>query len=186
VPQSKPFWFMECGCPAVDRGANQPNVFVDPKSSESTLPYYSRGLRDDFMQSRYLRAFRDAFDWTKPGYVTGLNPVSSVNGERMVNLDHIHVYCWDARPYPVFPYATGYWSDGLNWQLGHWLNGRIGSASLDELVGQILTDNEFSDFDSSALAGVVPGYVVDRTMSARDALQPLELAYFFDSIESEG
>ncbi|WP_348533600.1 glycoside hydrolase TIM-barrel-like domain-containing protein [Hyphomicrobium sp. CS1GBMeth3] len=31
VPQSKPFWFMEIGCPAVDKGANQPNVFVDPK-----------------------------------------------------------------------------------------------------------------------------------------------------------
>ena len=35
VPQSKPFWFTELGCPAVDKGANQPNVFVDPKSSES-------------------------------------------------------------------------------------------------------------------------------------------------------
>ena len=57
VPQSKPFWLMEIGCPAVDKGANQPNVFVDPKSSETALPYYSRGSRDDFMQRRFLRAF---------------------------------------------------------------------------------------------------------------------------------
>ncbi|MFN7598228.1 MAG: glycoside hydrolase TIM-barrel-like domain-containing protein, partial [Cereibacter sp.] len=34
VPQSKPIWFTEIGCPAIDRGSNQPNVFVDPKSSE--------------------------------------------------------------------------------------------------------------------------------------------------------
>ena len=105
VPQSKPFWFMEIGCPAVDKGANQPNVFVDPKSSESALPYYSRGLRDDLMQTRHRQAMCDAFDWTKPGYVEGLNPVSAVTGARMVDLDRIHVYCWDARPYPAFPDA---------------------------------------------------------------------------------
>ena len=186
VPQSKPFWIMETGCPAVDKGANKPNVFVDPKSSESTLPYYSRGIRDDLIQARCLKAFRDAFDWTKSGYVEGLNPLSAITGERMVDLDHIHFYCWDARPYPAFPYATSYWSDGDNWALGHWLNGRLGSASLDDLVSQILIDQDFTDFDASALTGTVPGYVIDRTMSARDAMQPLELAYFFDSIESSG
>jgi hypothetical protein len=186
VPQSKPFWFMETGCPAVDKGANQPNVFVDPKSSESTLPYYSRGVRDDLMQARYLQVLRDAFDWTKGGYVDGLNPISAVTGARMVDLDRMHVYCWDARPYPAFPSATTYWSDGDNWALGHWLNGRLGSAALDALAAQILLDQGFTDFDSSNLTGTVPGYVIDRTMSARDALQPLELAYFFDSIESSG
>ncbi|HVX37097.1 MAG TPA: glycoside hydrolase/phage tail family protein [Hyphomicrobium sp.] len=186
VPQSKPFWFMEVGCPAVDKGANQPNVFVDPKSSESTLPYYSRGIRDDFMQARFLQVLRDAFDWTKSGYVAGLNPVSEITGARMVDLSHMHVYCWDARPYPAFPYATTYWSDGENWPLGHWINGRLGSAPLDELVAQILVDLGFSDFDASGLTGTVPGYVLDDTMSARDALQPLSLAYFFDSIESGG
>ena len=32
------------------------------------------------------------------------------------------------------------------------------------------------DFEPGALTGTVAGYVVDRIMSARDALQPLELA----------
>ena len=50
IPQSKPFWLMEIGCGAVDRAANEPNVFIDPKSSENALPYYSRGQRDDLMQ----------------------------------------------------------------------------------------------------------------------------------------
>lgn len=186
VPESKPFWFMEIGCPAVDKGANQPNVFVDPKSSESGLPHYSRGLRDDLMQARHRQALCDAFDWTKPGYTEGLNPVSAVTGARMVDLDRIHVYCWDARPYPAFPDAATYWGDSENWQYGHWINGRLGGAGLDDVVSTILLDQGFTDFDASGLTGTVPGYVIDRTMAARDAIQPLELAYFFDSIESDG
>ncbi|MEQ1717283.1 MAG: glycoside hydrolase TIM-barrel-like domain-containing protein, partial [Hyphomicrobium sp.] len=184
VAQSKPVWFMEIGCPAVDKGANQPNVFVDPKSSESAYPYSSNGVRDDLMQRRFLKAFIHAFDWTKTGYVAGLNPVSAMTGQRMVDLDHIHVYCWDARPYPAFPQQTDIWGDGANWQFGHWLNGRLASAPLGELVAKMLADYGFAAHDTAALYGTVPGYVIDRIMSPRDALQPLELAYFFDSIES--
>lgn len=43
VPQSKPIWFTELGCAAIDKGTNQPNKFLDPKSSESGLPLYSNG-----------------------------------------------------------------------------------------------------------------------------------------------
>lgn len=186
VPQSKPFWLMEIGCPAVDKGANQPNVFVDPKSIENALPYYSRGHRDDLMQRRFLQAFIEAFDWTKDGYVAGLNPVSSVYGQRMVSLDHIHVYCWDARPYPAFPYNSEVWGDGANWPLGHWLNGRLSDGSLNEVIASILDDYGFDDYNATELRGTIPGYVIDRVMPARDALQPLELAYFFDSVESGG
>src|SRR5688500_10293313 len=35
VPGSKPIWFTEAGCGAVDKGANQPNIFGDDKSAES-------------------------------------------------------------------------------------------------------------------------------------------------------
>ena len=55
VPQSKPIVFTEAGCPAVDRGTNQPNVFFDPKSSESFLPHFSRGWRDDADPARLHR-----------------------------------------------------------------------------------------------------------------------------------
>src|SRR5690606_32060112 len=54
LPQSKPIRFTELGCPAVDRGTNQPNVFHDPKSSESFFPHFSRGWRDDAIQRAYL------------------------------------------------------------------------------------------------------------------------------------
>lgn len=186
VPQSKPFWLMEIGCPALDKGANQPNVFVDPKSSESAFPYFSRGIRDDLMQRRYLKALIGAFDPASEGYVAGTNPVSSLTGERMVDLGRIHVYCWDARPYPAFPYNLDVWSDGENWRFGHWLNGRFSAAPLAALIDQILMDYGVTGHDASRLTGLINGYVIDRLMSPRDALQPLELAYFFDSVESEG
>ena len=74
VPQSKPIRFTELGCPAIDRGTNQPNVFFDPKSSESFVPHFSRGWRDDAIQRAYLEA---TCDWWGKG---ANNPVSSVYG----------------------------------------------------------------------------------------------------------
>ena len=40
TPQSKPIWLTEIGCPAVDKGANQPSVFPDPKSSEFRIAVF--------------------------------------------------------------------------------------------------------------------------------------------------
>ena len=51
VPGSKPFWFMEYGCAAVNQGSNQPNKFLDAKSSESSLPVFSDGRRDDLIKN---------------------------------------------------------------------------------------------------------------------------------------
>ena len=72
VPESKPIRFTEIGCPAVDRGPNQPNVFYDPKSAESFLPYFSRGWRDDAVQRRFLEAALGY--WAEPAN----NPMSGV------------------------------------------------------------------------------------------------------------
>jgi GTA TIM-barrel-like domain/Putative phage tail protein len=186
VPQSKPFWFTELGCPAVDRGANQPNVFIDPKSAQSQLPYFSHGKRDDFMQRRYLQAFHDGLDPQHPGYIAGANPVSATYGGRMIDLDRMYAYAWDARPYPAFPADTAAWGDGPNWRLGHWLTGRMDNAPLAPAVAAILADHGFAAHDAAALNGSLGGLVVDRIMSARDTLQPLELAFFFDTRESGG
>ena len=184
VPQSKPVWFMEIGCPAVDKGANQPNVFVDPKSAETALPYYSSGKRDDFIQRRYLQALIEAFDPQHPGSLPALNPLSSVYGGPMVDPKRIHVYAWDARPYPAFPADTDTWGDGANWQRGHWITGRVASAPVADLVERMLDDAGFANHDASALTGILPGYTVDRLMAPREAIQPLELAFFFDAVET--
>jgi len=186
VPQSKPFWLTELGCPAVDRGANQPNVFIDPKSAQSALPYFSHGKRDDYMQRRYLQAFHDGLDPAHESYLAGANPVSAVYGGRMIDLDRMYVYAWDARPWPAFPSNAEAWGDGPNWRLGHWLTGRMDNAPLAPTVAAILADHGFAAHDTAALNGSLGGLVVDRIMSARDTLQPLELAFFFDTRESGG
>ena len=80
VPQSKPIRFTELGCPAIDRGTNQPNIFFDPKSSQSDVPHFSRGWRDDAIQRAYLEATCDW--WGKAAN----NPDSSVYGQHMVRL----------------------------------------------------------------------------------------------------
>ena len=94
----------EIGCPAVDKGANQPSIFPDPKSSEAGLPHFSNGKRDDLIQRRYLEAVLGAFD---PAFGdAALNPVSPIYGERMIAPASIHLWTWDARPYPAFPGLT--------------------------------------------------------------------------------
>ena len=130
-PKSKPIWFTELGCPAVDKGTNQPNVFHDPKSSESFFPYYSNGSRDDFIQYRYLQA--SFAHWQRPEN----NPASDRYAGRMVDMSRAHVWAWDARPWPDFPARMETWVDGANYECGHWLNGRAALVSLGEVVAEI-------------------------------------------------
>lgn len=183
-PQSKPLWLMEIGCPAVDKGANQPNVFYDPKSTESSLPYFARARRDDYMQRIYLQALIEGLDPEHEGYVAGSNPLSQHYGGTMIDVARSHVYAWDARPYPVFPNDEATWGDAPNWSYGHWLNGRIASSGLADLVRAMFDDYGFSAIDVAELEGVLAGYVIDRIMPLREALQPIEMAYFVDTVES--
>ena len=81
VPGSKPLWFTELGCPAVDKGANQPNLFPDPKSSEAAVPWFSSGGRDDLAQRAFLEAH--LAHWT-----------GAANADGMVATDHIHLWAW--------------------------------------------------------------------------------------------
>lgn len=184
VPQSKPIWFTELGCPAVDKGANAPNVFPDPKSSESALPHFSNGWRDDLIQRRFLEAVLGAFDPAFGG--ASLNPVSGVYGGPMIAPGSIYLWTWDARPYPVFPAASDVWGDAGNWNAGHWLTGRLGSAPLDALVSMLLVDSGITDVDTRDLGEGPEGYAVDRPMAPRAMLDPLALAFAFDAVEQDG
>ncbi|MBC7158028.1 MAG: glycoside hydrolase TIM-barrel-like domain-containing protein, partial [Rhodobacteraceae bacterium] len=130
-PMSKPFRFTEFGCPAIDKGANAPNLFLDPKSSESALPPFSDGRRDDLMQMQYLRAVTDY--WGQ----AARNPHSPVYGGPMVDMENAHVWAWDARPWPAFPGLPEVWADAANYARGHWLNGRATAQPLGSVLGEI-------------------------------------------------
>lgn len=179
-PESKPFWFTELGCAAVDKGTNQPNKFLDPKSSESSLPRYSNGGRDDLVQAQYIRAMREFWDETEN------NPVSTVYGGTMVDPARLYVWAWDARPYPYFPGNAVAWSDGENYSRGHWLNGRSSSRQLSSVVRDICLGSGLSEIDTDGLLGLVRGFVPAAGEGARASLQNLLLAYGADSIEREG
>ncbi|SNR58827.1 host specificity protein [Paracoccus sediminis] len=179
VPGSKPIWFTEYGCAALDKATNQPNKFLDAMSSESTLPFYSNGQRDDSIQAAYIQAVTSY--WSKAAN----NPVLD-DGMRMVDLDRAHVWCWDARPYPAFPGRSDLWSDGPAWQRGHWLNGRAGSVMLASVIGDICRDAGVANFDTSAVIGVVRGFQVSGGETSRAALQPLLLAHGIDAVERDG
>jgi hypothetical protein len=168
------------GCAAIDKGTNEPNKFLDPKSSESHPPRYSNGRRDDLIQMQYLRAMRQY--WTDPVN----NPDAPGYGGRMVDMERAHVWAWDARPFPVFPNLTSTWSDGDNYGRGHWLNGRATNQVLASVVSEICERSGVAVPDVSRLHGLVRGYWISEVGSARTALQPLMLAYGFESLERDG
>ena len=179
-PGSKPIWFTEIGCAAVDKATNEPNRFIDPKSSESGLPRASNGIRDDYIQMQYLRAIYQHYS------DEDLNPTSDVTGLRMVDPERIHVWAWDARPFPAFPGNETLWADSANYSRGHWINGRAASRSLSSVVAEICEAIGISQFDVSELHGLVRGYGVADVSTGRAALQPLMVAYGFDAIERDG
>jgi hypothetical protein len=163
--------FTEAGCAAIDKGANQPNVFFDPKSSESQLPWFSDGTRNDLVQNLYNQAVIDYY--TTDG---------------LVDADDIFIWTWDARPYPSFPGLSDVWSDGGNYMRGHWLNGRMGSASLDATIRWFTDKVDFPSarLDTTELATIpnrVRGLYVAELTSPRNVIAKLAGTFRFDTRE---
>ncbi len=183
-PGSKPVWFTELGCAALDKGTNQPNKFLDAMSSESKLPHHSNGGRDDLIQQAYIRAMVE--HWGDPANNPPRSAFGRMEAGRMVDMARAHVWCWDARPYPAFPAMSNVWADGSAWQRGHWLNGRAGTVPLGDVVAEICRKSGVVHFDVSQLYGVVRGYTLSGGETGRAAIQPLMLAYGFDVHEREG
>ena len=161
----KPVRIVEIGFPAVDKGANAPNVFVDPKSSESALPYYSNGVRDDLIQRRALET-------------------SVAYWQAQSHIEQVLVWAWDGRPWPDFPAREEVWSDGPNWQYGHWLNGRTSLIELASVVSDLAVRSG-AEISAEQINGVVDGYALESVTSLASALTPLVVAYDFHIRESE-
>lgn len=178
VPQSKPFWFTEFGCPAVDKGATEPNLFADGHSSESALPHCSTGQRDDFEQMEYFAAHLS--HWRKGAN----NPISEIYEGPMVETSRMFGWAWDGRPWPAFPARSDVWSDHLNYAKGHWLNGRSLIQPLAAVVAELCAEAGLTEVDVSALRGVVRGASFTEVQSVRADLQPLMLGYGIEAQET--
>ena len=156
TPGMKPVRLMEIGFPAVDKGGNAPNLFYDPKSEESALPPYSTGARNDVFQRRALEVALS--HWQAEPFV-----------------EQAYVWAWDARPWPDFPARDDVWSDGPNWTLGHWLNGRTGLITLAEVMGD-LAFRAGIVMDTSEASGLVEGVAFDGPMTLRRALDSFRVS----------
>ena len=183
TPKSKPIFFTSFGCPAVNKGTNQPNATPDPRSSENRLPYFSNGQRDDAIQRIYLEATLQ--------YWRDNSPASSIYFDKMVRPTNMFMYTWDARPYSAYPADSSTWADNERWYLGHWLTGRIDGAMLPRLVANIcrrvgLTTGQF---DVSGLYGpgcLVRGFYIANQSTERAILETLAQFHQFNAYESEG
>ena len=176
VPKSKPIYLMEVGFPAVDKGANRPSVFPDPKSSEAGLPPFSTGQRDDREQRLALEATLS--------YWRDNNPISPLYGQPMLNLDHIYLWTWDARPFPHFPQLKSVWGDGAYAAKGHWLAGRAGALPLSDVLSDIGARAGLARLDTSGVEGYIEGYLVETQSDARGLIEQLAKPFGLEAIPS--
>jgi hypothetical protein len=169
IPASKKIWFTEYGFPSVDGSTNQPNVFYDPRSSESHFPYHSRG-RVDFRAQRNALAATES-KWAESNMV-----------------ERKFLWTWDARPFPFWPDLINVWADGDLWQYGHWVQGKLGVSSLAAIVAELCgrAGLDESQIDASRLTSTVDGYIIKNQVTVRSAIETLTKAYFFDAVESSG
>jgi hypothetical protein len=175
-PKMKPVWFTEFGFPSVDACSNQPNVFYDPSSVESYFPRGSQGRVNFLAQRQALNASLD--------YLAERNIKEGCSQL----IPRRFVWCYDARPFPFWPDFKNIWQDGNLWATGHWVNGKLGISSLGAIVAEILelAGLKPTDYDVSRLTGNVYGYIINQHITAREAIEQLQSAYFFDVSESDG
>jgi hypothetical protein len=175
-PKMKPIWFTEFGFPSVDGCSNQPNVFYDPNSVESYFPRGSKGRIDFYAQRQALNATLDYLE-------------ERCQKHDLQNLvPKRFVWTYDARPFPFWPDFRTVWQDGNLWATGHWINGKLGISSLGAIIAELLeaTGLEPADYDVSRLTDDVSGYIITDHITAREAIEQLQSAYFFDAVESDG
>lgn len=178
VPGHKPIWLTEFGAPAVDLGGNRPSAFPSDKPDNDSLPFGSKGYRDDAQQRAILDTALKL--WGEEG--SAANPLSPVDGRAMIDQSAVHLWTWDARPFPLFPYARDIWSDGVNWTRGHWLNGRLGAGSLGSVILALCEHFDLPPMDVGGVHGMIDGYTLSKPTEARVAFDDLSTVFALDIV----
>ncbi|MFN3224992.1 MAG: phage tail protein [Hyphomicrobiales bacterium] len=181
-PQFDAAWCDEFGAPAVDLGGNQPSAFPSDKPDNDSLPFASKGYRDDAQQRAILDTALTL--WGEEG--SAANPLSPLDGRAMIDPSAVHLWTWDARPFPLFPYASEIWSDGVNWTRGHWLNGRLGAGSLGSVILALCDHFDLPPMDVGGVHGMIDGYTLAEPTRARAVFDDLSAVYALDIIPKAG
>lgn len=169
IPESKKIWFTEYGFSSVDGTTNESNKFYDPQSIDGGFPKLSKGYSDFFAQRKALEATEEFW-----------------KDSEMV--ENKFVWCWDARPYPFFPYLENIWSDGNLWKYGHWLNGKLKLTYAKTLIQQLFIDAnlDVNLIDNVEVDEYIDGFIVNNISSLQEILNILKKIYFFDFVEKDG
>lgn len=170
IPKSKKIWFMEYGFPSVDCCTNQPNVFYSKGSLDSAFPRNSTGSVDFKAQRVAIKATELA--WKDSECV-----------------ENKFLYTWDARPYPYFPNLKDVWADADCWKYGHFLNGKLGTATLANIINYLCKKLglEDKDYDTTLLKDeLIEGYLIDDKKSVLSHIKILSNAFNFDAYLENG
>lgn len=167
VPNMKKVWFIEYGFPSVDLCTNQPNVFYDPTSSESSLPRGSRGYVDYEAQANAIIATEQYW-------------------KNSHTVENKFLWTWDTRPYPFFPRLQNIWSDSTNWKYGHWVNGKAVSCYIGDIIKFLFESVGIDNFTNSGIGGIMYGMVLKNNQSVASVLYALSLLYQFRIFEKNG
>lgn len=172
---TKDVWFTAFGCPAVNKGTNQPDVLFDGFSVESGFPHFSNKSRDDLIQRLYYEATID--------YWKNVAPSSHIDTSNMF------AWAWDARPFPYFPALSSVWTDTETWKKGYQLNGRFNVIKLPDLIVYLCQEAGIppNKVDVSAIASgsqVVHGIHVANIINTRQVLENILETYVLDVYEN--
>ncbi len=168
-PKQKKIWFTEIGFPSVDLASNQPNLFYSPDSIESNFPLHSKG-RVDFIAQRQALSASEKY-WRDSEF-----------------LEQMFIWTWDARPYPYWPDLNKVWADGGCWPKGHWVNGKLGLITLEAVIQDLCrrAGLNLDKIRAEELKDLIDGIVINNQEAAKDIINLLKSAYFFDSHEMDG
>ena len=173
--------------PGRRQGREPAETFPDPKSSEGGVPYFSDGRRDDLIQRRYLEAVLATFD---PAYGATTDEQSGLDrsiGGRMI--DAVRDPSVDLGRAALSGVSGGDRCVERRRELGdrplaHRPARRRAARCADR--GDPRPMPGYRDFDTPRSRESVDGYVIDRPMPPRAAIEPLALAYAFDAAEVGG
>ena len=104
VPNSKKIYFAEVGCPSIDSGATEPNLFFDPKAVQGGLPKGTTLTVCNTVQLFYYKSIVDnAHDGNLP-------------------LREFSLWNIDSRPlFTLMGSGRSFWDDGYRIPVGHWM-----------------------------------------------------------------
>ena len=181
VPRSKPIWFTELGCAAIDKGTNQPNKFLDPEvvgiRAAAIFHGVARRPDPDAISARHVRL------------LAGRREQPGLAGLRRADGRHEPCACLGVGRAALSAFSRPITSSGATATTTPAATGfraAFRRGRLADVVAEICARSGVTSLDLDRLYGIVRGYGVGDIDGARAALQPLMIAYGFDAVERDG